>query len=487
MENLDAGQQDFVHERTNLFNAPREQATSSRIGRRRSGTVRPIATDLLLRLPIELCIQIFELCVAADAEQLYNFFFDDTTKAPWNLSQVCSRWRAMVHESPNLWTVVRVSTDLLEDAAQPIEDAVEHLSIYLERSRQLPISLLVLSENHCQQSIMQLVIGCCTRWRDAFFFMDPTYLHHLGPIRGRLPRLRSLHFIPTRVSDAGAMRGIFEVAPNLEALTLQGPALDLSFSLPWAQIRLFEATYVEPADILNVVPTMPRMLRMRLGREPPERAPVDTADWAVTHRRVEAVRLGTVDGHAAGHPGDLIDHLVLPAMVDLDVTCDAEDSMDSIGDLLRRSACHIRTLALDIRFGHSPKLLALFRNVPQFARLSRLTLRDGDPVHDSPLLAAIRAGGEGQVILPQLQDLEVVMDTDKPGRAVKLWLDVLETRVDPVQPTDEDAPLIQDIRRIAFGCKCARGVLDDPACLDRFHRLVVSGVQMEFRYGPGVV
>ena len=99
---------------------------------------------LPLRLPIELCIRIFEFCVSADAEQLWNFFFDDTTKAPWVLSQVCSRWRTIVHESPNLWSVVRVSTDLIEDSRQPLEAATELLSHYLMRSKLMPISLLVL-------------------------------------------------------------------------------------------------------------------------------------------------------------------------------------------------------------------------------------------------------------------------------------------------------------------------------------------------------
>ncbi|KAI5827628.1 hypothetical protein K523DRAFT_339776 [Schizophyllum commune Tattone D] len=448
-----------------------------------------MSNDLLQRLPIELCIRIFELCVSADAEQLYNFFFDDTTKAPWVLSQVCSRWRTIVHESPSLWSVVRVSTDLVGGSQQPLEDIVGLLSLYLKRSKLLPISLLVLSEDHCQQDIMKPIIGCCDRWRDAFFFMNPIYLHHLGPIRGRLPLLRSLHFIPTRISDAGAMRGIFEVAPNLEALVLNGPALDLSFSLPWSQIRLFEANYVEPADILTVVPTMPHMLRMYLGREPPERDPVDTTDWEVTHDEVEEVRLGVVGGRVEGHPGDLIDHLVLPAMVDLNISCDSEESVDSLLELLQRSECRIRTLTLDIRFGHSSKLLDLFRNVPQFARLSTLTLQDGDPVDDSPLLTAmtVHEGEAERIILPQLQDLTIITDTDKPGRAVKLWLTVLESRVDPAQPTDPELPEIEDIRSVSFHCKTARGVLDDPACLDRFHRLVVGGVKVEFRYGPAAV
>ena len=54
------------------------------------------------RIPAEIYTLIFEFSVSMDAISAYNFFFDDTTKAPWLLGQVCSRWRTIVPDAPTL-------------------------------------------------------------------------------------------------------------------------------------------------------------------------------------------------------------------------------------------------------------------------------------------------------------------------------------------------------------------------------------------------
>lgn len=467
----------------------------SRLANRRYSTndaeaVSRVSQDLLRRIPLEIYVLIFEFCAASDAQALYNFFFDDTTKAPWSLSHVCSQWRAIALNTPTLWSVVRISMDALETSSQSMDSAAKMLTTYLERSNISPLSIFVISEENIQQSIIQPLIYSCTRWRDVLLFINPTFLSRLAPIRGRLPQLRSLNIITTEFDEAGNTHKIFEEAPNLEQLTLRGAALDLGLALPWSQINVFEANYVEPADVLNIVPTMPRIRSLRLGREPPEHAPVDTDDWEIQHENVESMQLDIVDGHAQGHPGDLLDHLILPAMVDLSITCDVEESIGSVRELLRRSACTICSLTLDIRLEHSARLIEMFRDVSQFVRLSRLTLVDGDLVADTPFLdaLAVRQCEPEAAILPELQNITVTMRVDGPGRTVQRWLDTLESRVNPVQPADPETPRIKSIQRIEFRCITGDTVLDNPVIVDRFRRLVLlAGVKVEFHYGPGAV
>ncbi|KAL1752711.1 hypothetical protein FB107DRAFT_292943 [Schizophyllum commune] len=458
----------------------------------------PISSQLLQRgyvahvdrIPAEIYTLIFEFSVSMDALSAYNFFFDDTTKAPWLLGQVCSRWRTIVHDAPTLWTIVRLSTCLLQEGPQPEESIVEMLVYYLERSKSLPISLFLLSEEYFPEPILAPLLDCSDRWRDVFLFLHPDHLPRFVPIRDRLHQLRTMSLIPTVPSNtADYMRDMFKAAPSLESLALNGHSLELGLSFPWAQIRIFEANYVDPADILRIMPSMPRMLRLQLGREPPERTLEDTTNWIVRHNGIRSLSLNSIDDHIEGHPADLIDHLDLPAMSSLSIQCDRAENMEAISDLLQRSACTIRELKLDIRFDHADRLLHLLRDQPRLAQVTKLTLHDGEPIGGLSFTTALCVASDdpASAIMPLVDEMDILLSTDAPGPFVQRWLSVFESRVSPAQPTDPELPRLQSLQRITIGCRSGSGVLDDPGCMNRFRALAQADIELELNCGEGVI
>ncbi|KAL1669766.1 hypothetical protein GGF50DRAFT_95093 [Schizophyllum commune] len=449
----------------------------------------PISNELLQRIPAEIYTLIFEFGVSMDASSSYNFFSDDTTKAPWVLGHVCSKWHNIVHEAPALWTIVHVSTCLLEECPQPEESIVEMLKYYLERSRALPISLFLLSEEYFPEPILKTLLDCSDRWRDVFFFLHPDHLPRFIPIRDRLRQLRTMSLIPTVPNNTtDCMRDMFQAAPSLESLALNGHSLELGLSFPWAQIRIFEANYVDPADILRIMPSMPRMLRLQLGREPPEHTAEDTTNWVVRHDGIRSFSLDSVDEHIEGHPADLIDHLDLPAMSRLSIQCDRPEDMEAISQLLQRSACTIRELKLDIRFDNADRLLRLLRDEPRLAQVKKLALHDGEPIGGLGFTTArsVPSDDPASAIMPMIHEMDILLSADEPGSFVQRWLGVFESRVNPAQPADPELPRLQSLKRFTIGCRSGSGVVDDTTCMNRFRALVQVGVLLELNCGVGV-
>ncbi|KAJ7164423.1 hypothetical protein C8R46DRAFT_1352162 [Mycena filopes] len=171
--------------------------------------------------------------------------------SPWNLTQVCSYWRALAISLPTLWTSMLASTTLL-----PAERSL--LDLQLARTANAPLDIIVrfapsLSNvrHHSPFAIfMQTLIVNSARWRTLHFQFDTTW----GPQVSFLPlRPESLPALE-RLSFAG--RGLeYLTAPNfvdkLPLLVQTTPATPgvraiQGISLPWTQLRVYKATYHSP-------------------------------------------------------------------------------------------------------------------------------------------------------------------------------------------------------------------------------------------------
>ncbi|KAL1745701.1 hypothetical protein HDZ31DRAFT_81783 [Schizophyllum fasciatum] len=444
----------------------------------------PDAADCPLhRLPNEILTLIFRFCVASQSG-MPNQFFHDTSKAPWVITHICHRWRAAAHRTPSLWTTIRLSVDALEEPMRSRPEVTELLSSYLERSHPLPISITIMSEDGFPAHILGPIVATCERWHDLFIFIHPDDLPRIAVIRGRLPALQALQIIPTRLGQTNAPPTMFEVAPRLDTLTLGGHALELGFALPWSQIRSFEANYIDPAHVLRALPRMPELIDLKLGREPPEHAPGAIEGLMITPTHVRTLTLNVVEGQRSpGHPGDLLEHLTLPALTDLEVECDVEESIESIRRLVERSDCRIEALTLVVTFSCSGNLKGLFGLLPH---LRRLTLFDGSSMTDGPLLDAlvVRPEDPGSVLLPKMEHITLLASTPLQEHEVQRWLDVFESRVEPQQPQDSDgeddgARQVHALRSILMGCTSGENIVDNRLCLDRFNVIRVSGVMVD--------
>jgi len=92
------------------------------------------------RLPPEIMSEIFILCppLTTHSPRLNDFHRD--ISLPLSLSSVCRLWRSIAHSTPALWTSFRIYIPS-RDFPQRIQQAKQWLS----RSRQLPLSIRILS------------------------------------------------------------------------------------------------------------------------------------------------------------------------------------------------------------------------------------------------------------------------------------------------------------------------------------------------------
>lgn len=442
-------------------------------------------------LPYEILALFFQVCVTQDKGQP-NQFFHDTSKAPWKLTHICARWRAVAIRTPSLWTTIRVSVDALETPERSEEDVTSLLVSYLQRSQPLPLSLVLMSEDSLPEHILQPILDTVQRWHDVFIFTHPDDLRRFNGIRGRLPELQALQIIPTRLGEPfDAPPAMFEIAPKLDTLSLGGHALDLHFALPWAQVRSFEANYIDPADVLHLLPSMPDLAVLKLGRELPEQPPEDVEGVMVTLSHVHTFTLNVVEGqHASGHPDDLLSHLIFPALSDLEVECDVEESIENVRSFIERSECRIEALTLVITFRCRDGLQELFKVIPH---VQRLTVFDGLSMTEMSLLEAlvVRPEDPAGVLVPKVEHITLLASKPLPEEHVQKWLDVFESRVEPAQPQDSDresdgTPPVCALRSILMGCTSGENIVDNEACLERFHRIMDAGVSVDLWYGPDI-
>ncbi|KAI5826425.1 hypothetical protein K523DRAFT_331209 [Schizophyllum commune Tattone D] len=442
------------------------------------------------RVPHEILALIFQFCVARETS-LPNQFFHNTAKSPWLLTRVCGRWRELACKTPSLWTTIRISVDALEESGRSLADVGDLLRSYLQRSWPLPLSITVMSEDSFPAHILEPIVETCERWHYLFLFAHPDDFPRFAVIRGHLPALQSLQVIPTRIGEpTDTTPTMFEIAPKLNTLSLGGHALELNFALPWKQIRVFEANYIDPADVLRFLPLMPALTDLKLGREPPEHTPGPTQGIMITLARLRALTLNVSEGQRSpAHPGDLLDHLTLPALDDLEVECDVEESIETLRRLIERSDCRIETLTLVVTFKCRGNLLGLFRLTPH---LQRLTLFDGTSMTEPRLLDAlvVRPEDPWSVLLPKLERITLLASTPLPEEDVLRWLDAFESRVNPPQPQDEDgeedeARHVHSLRGILMGCTSGENIVDNKVCLDRFNGIKAAGVSVDLCCGPG--
>ncbi|KAL1744112.1 hypothetical protein HDZ31DRAFT_82919 [Schizophyllum fasciatum] len=460
--------------------AERQQGSSrllSAYGARRSNS------NAFESIPNELVAFIFERRVALEMDTPSGFF-QDTNKAPWPLTHVCRRWRQIAHSTPSLWTTVRVSIDTLEELAHSAEETAAILSSYLDRSRPLPLSLVIMSEDAFPDYILLPLLASCERWHDLFLFTHPDDLPRLSVIRGRLPLLRSLKIIPTRVGAPLVSAPVmFELAPSLTIATLGGHALDLHFALPWAQLREFEANYTASADVLPLLSLMPGLVTLKLGLEPTDHTPVDARSWGVTHSGVYALTLNVADGNLEA--GDIANHLTLPALTDLEVECPVVERIDSTRELIARSQCTLEALTLVITFHCLGTMESLLELTPQ---LRMLTVFDGLSITNTPLLEALVVPEDdpGRVLLPKLETITLLASKPLAVEDVQRWLSVFESRVHPRQPQEGAASRVSvsPIQSILMGCTSGENIVNNEECVHRFHVMMEEGVKVDLWYGP---
>ncbi|KAI5887156.1 uncharacterized protein SCHCODRAFT_02640881 [Schizophyllum commune H4-8] len=193
-------------------------------------------------LPTETLLDIFDHCRV----KYYDFALDSISVrgGPLSVTSVCQRWRHVALSTPTLWTDVHLNI-----YPHPLGDVIARLQSLLERSGDLPLSVIVRNHGIAPLSglvpALQLLASHSTRWEHADIALRNNHFCNLTSIRGCLPLLRRAT-IYIRGYIIGAQwdpyRGLFVECPALESFEHVGQ----NFDLPWKQLIRYSARPLLP-------------------------------------------------------------------------------------------------------------------------------------------------------------------------------------------------------------------------------------------------
>ncbi|KAF9036954.1 hypothetical protein BDZ89DRAFT_451469 [Hymenopellis radicata] len=92
-------------------------------------------------LPPEILSRIFFFTLPFNCE--FEVFDKRSIDSPWVLGMVCSRWRAIAWQTPDLWSSFKLGWHLVNNRSR----GLDHLKDVLARSRQAPLSTSISSSD----------------------------------------------------------------------------------------------------------------------------------------------------------------------------------------------------------------------------------------------------------------------------------------------------------------------------------------------------
>ncbi|KAJ7918606.1 hypothetical protein B0H13DRAFT_1992179 [Mycena leptocephala] len=247
------------------------------------GTLSP-----LRQMPTELITLVFKFASRSKLD-------DGRNTAPWTISQVCHRWRAIVTSQPSFWAFIDLDFERL--GSDRISRTKFRLETQLKRSGNLSLHIMFTCRfptlcTEQESGLLNILANHCARW-EKVQISGPLALSSesgLACIRGNVPRLSKLQILFRPPPDEERSLDVFELAPNLREASINmgylGEPLDVM--LPFSGLLQYAArnswdkhlnvlrsasNLVECAlEVVNIsmppaiMVALPRLLRLSLSK-----------------------------------------------------------------------------------------------------------------------------------------------------------------------------------------------------------------------------
>ncbi|KAJ7511686.1 hypothetical protein B0H11DRAFT_1952612 [Mycena galericulata] len=289
----------------------------------------------LRRLPPEIMHEIFSWTLSDPGPTIPPC----NIKSPWNLSQVCGRWRAIALSQPSLWSNIAIENGRRSTYTR------DALHAQLERSGPCLLTISLPSKTSDVEAL-SLLVEHSSRWRTLkLVHFSAAMIQLLNGISGRLVEMRTLRVgRGSDLADHGAC-WVFKTAPKLSEVIITGThRRSPQLPLPWERLtRLRIGIYA--ASWLSLAQNLRELTIDSQPRKPP--SPV----------KLSALRTLKVQN------GSFLDSLVLPALQDLFIVNNCLPAIP----IIQRSHCRLRKLGL--KNCSSEEGLAILEGVPTLFEL----------------------------------------------------------------------------------------------------------------------
>ncbi|KAJ7112501.1 hypothetical protein C8R44DRAFT_882272 [Mycena epipterygia] len=381
-----------------------------------------------LELPYELISQIFVYCLP-----LHRRVPPTRKRAPLQLAQICSQWRAVVLSTPNLWSSIYLEFPaggpydgipilLGIPGAEAVQDHTRDLlKLWLTRAADYPLSITlrcVGKHTRLPGGLLDVIAQHSAHWARIELKLAKADFLDFNRISGPFPALRTLGISITDHHGELPVVNTLCGAPDLRALNgldqlsrlTPGPGFEL---LPASLIAL-QTVEISPStpleDFLRILSHFPRLLHLAIRCW-------DTADHpGAVPTTVSSLRSLLIYGMTS-----FLDLIHLPALDHIDMEIFWRESIVPLTAFLSRSAGNLKHLTLRMMYAPGGEL------IPSLAAASSLTtlellLPDANPHTISTRYDFLLFEG----ILPQLRTL-IITEILRIGTYVP-FLTVLRAR-----------------------------------------------------------
>lgn len=365
----------------------------------------PNTSCSILTLPTEITAEIFARCLPEVAST------PRIDTAPLLLGRICSNWRSISLDTPELWSSLKVAVS---------DTPVDSVEKWLTRARHCPLSLVV----DCFQSdgrFIDVLQRHSYTWHDVELGLPFEQFYRFEPDL-RLPMLEGLaiaavNYHPPVEHPVNAFRN----APALRHLRLLTSVLPAHLALPWTQLTSFESDALSPDECLNVLKYTPNIVECVFGIyfTAPDALPDVPPCMFLTTLRISSHLRNVMD---------LLGHISAPALQVLDlkrILIRADYYFPPLHRFLSRSGCLLRELSIWIHESDE----SLVEEVPELletqSALEKLELRNASL---GVLTAICRRMSDGSLFLPRISDFHAsahIIATPQIHHAFSGMLDAL--------------------------------------------------------------
>lgn len=211
------------------------------------------------KLPTELLTDIFFRC--CDDNELTRWINHPSLPPALVLGTICAYWREIMLSTPELWSCITIS-DYYPPQTVPTRKKL--LQLYLERSRQWPLTLTLEDgpQAPIENSAIELLVRDSHRWRDVTMNFWNKRIDALASLENRMPLVEKLALTIPSIP----MYAIFCQMPALHTLSLSADGPESYLALPWEQILHLTRSFCCSSAIIAILERCPNVLTLELDQ-----------------------------------------------------------------------------------------------------------------------------------------------------------------------------------------------------------------------------
>lgn len=392
----------------------RKQVQDEQYLKKLKGIIHPIR-----RTPPELLAAIFMLTIPQQWQIASSSQSNNYRKSVLLPGQVCSMWREVSLSTPQLWS--NISLNISRNGKRSkAEDAL--VDTWLSRTGEYPLSIEIFQgASSLVKPLSNALIASSSRWRYLLLSGSLAWLQSgaLDGVRHRLSQLQTLVCDTRNNNIIGNLphrsMNLFAHTPQLHCYHFHSRTPDLPFNLPWTQLTEFSAEQIVLRNCYTTLSKAQNLVTCSISK-------IESGNVSFPPLCHSQLRFLSIEQHS--HSGDLLSHLTLPALVQLQYMemqtfiNHFSESRSVLVAFLSRSVCSLQRLVLklapaDTTDDHVMRILRLLPSLSELQLmhsvtdklLSRLTHRTSDSEAVIPRLHTIELARKGNGLSPRLADM----------------------------------------------------------------------------------